>query len=449
MAIFLVSKRGVPVLAYLSSPDASQCCRLIVKHAELYKQATVSLQFSLPSNSKEIVTLLYDADNLVPDESSLTQETASLTSNQLEHLTREITPQLMRMCLSLRQLCPISCSARLLPKHNDQAFLHQLLELASAKKVHILFDFKWVHQQHHAAFQQIIRCQGNLTGLPADLSTLYQPKEWSAAFYPLKNAGSEAPPSSLAASKKPPIQARTSPTPDLPQKRAFLGCAPNSTPSLDVSHSPTKRSTAASTVLIATPEAPPLYDDIYSWHARTNPAFVPLSSSNDVLLSAALELPGSPTEKATTAATPSPEPSSSLVANALDLDEAMYRAVQKLLPQAVRENLPSPITKFHDETYEQVERLRSTAVEEFDKLLAEKELDFEIAKDDNITELDHVFAGKVAEFKDRAEEIADEVHDRAYSRFGQKLEWLIQEQTAILFERRALKLDRRAVSLPL
>jgi hypothetical protein len=207
MAKFLVAKHGVPVLVYLSSPDASQwqCC-LIVKHAETHKQATVSLRFSLPSNSSEIVTLLYDADNLVPDETTLVQETISLPGDQLKHVARDSSPQLMRLCLSLQHLCLISCPARLPPKHSDVAFLHHILELASAKRVYILFDHKWVHQQNRALFKQIIDRPQDLTGLQTDSLKLYRPGEWAAAFSSAEEAESVAPPSYSAASKKRSVQ---------------------------------------------------------------------------------------------------------------------------------------------------------------------------------------------------------------------------------------------------
>jgi hypothetical protein len=175
-------------------------------------------------------------------------------------------------------------------------------------------------------------------------------------------------------------------------------------------------------------------------------------------------------------ATPSPKPWSSPNAGTSDIDRAVFRAVHQQLPQAVQEALPNELAKllstsptspsasqpsprpdtygkhafsrlvraqaasfakaqlrdFQDETYDQIERLRSTAVEEFDELLEGKKLDIEIAQDDNLTELNRVFDEKVAEFKEQAEEIVHDVEDRAYCRFGTRLEGHEQLITAVL-----------------
>jgi hypothetical protein len=172
---------------------------MIVRSAEIYKQATFSLQFSLTSDSTEIITLLYDANNLVPDETSLAQETRSLTIDELKRLARDGSPQLMRLRLSLRHLSLISCPARLAPAHSDVA---RILELASAKRVHILFDFNWVHKLQRALFWQIIDRPQDLSGVPTDLLILRQPKEWLSTFSSAEKAESAAPLSYSATSKK-------------------------------------------------------------------------------------------------------------------------------------------------------------------------------------------------------------------------------------------------------
>ncbi|KAH7062776.1 hypothetical protein BKA63DRAFT_573068 [Paraphoma chrysanthemicola] len=319
------------------------------------------------------------------------------------------------------RLCPISCPTGLPPTHGNEPLRQQLSGIASAKEVNILFDFKWVHQERRGTFWQIVRRPQDLSGISADLRTLYQPREWLAAFQSVKKVASEPSLSLSAASKKRSRQA--SPTPNSPGKRTSSDRARVS--STGATGSPAESCVAASNVVDVTPEHAP-------FHPRGRYINEIISKENRKLLPQALR-DALPSELVTLLSVPT---------------KTSPTAPHHDFSGLVHAQAASFLRKFQDETHDQVERLRSTAVEEFNEVLKDRTHDVDITRDDHMTELDRVFAEKVTEFKNRAEEIADEVHDRAYNHFAARLQWLIREETARAFERRALEFGRRAASLP-
>ncbi|KAL5119407.1 hypothetical protein ACEQ8H_002676 [Pleosporales sp. CAS-2024a] len=502
MAKHLAAKKGAPAIAYLSSHDAVQwSCSLIIKHAEAFHEATISLHLPLASSSSEgseAFRLIYNVDNLVPEETSLKVATMCLGSDQLHQLARAGNPQLMDLCLSLRQSCFISYSGDLPVMNSVEGPIRDLLDLATARKIHVLFDFKWIHQQNHALFRRIINQPQDYTGLPVDACvTLYRPEDWLPLAL-VNKPESQAPPSYSVASKKRSRHSRASSTPEpVPSKRALLENVPDNPLVLK---SPTAECTSVSPATITHPEGLPPYDALHL-------ASVPIAVTDDELSFAALEYPGSPTEKATTVATSSRRSSRSSHTGASNVHDIVYKTVQELLPQAVQAALPGALAKllsvppispsssmpsprlneiaestlgriinaqaaayaktqlqeFRAETYAEVERLRDTASDEFYTLLEEKKREVEIAKDDNLLEVDRVFAEKLDEFRDRAEEVATEVSDRAYVDLEKKSDKLVWGTQAFLAQWKALETGtervvvkyrsdderRRATSLPL
>ena len=210
MAHNLVRKGGIPALAYSTSDAASvSSCSLIIRHSEPHMQATISLQFSVPIHGfddDQSFTLLYDADNLVPGTNSLGPATVSLPQARLDEISRQGNPKPRALSLTLKKPCPVRCppsSGSVAPKHGFDSRFRQLVDLARATEVHILFDYNWLHRDYHAQFQRLINRPERLTGFRAGNShtTLYRQADWTV-FSPVEEAVSEAPPSYTNASNK-------------------------------------------------------------------------------------------------------------------------------------------------------------------------------------------------------------------------------------------------------
>lgn len=209
----LVRKSGIPVLASPASDAASQlsCC-LAVKYLDARMQATISLQSSFPINGfedEQTFTLLYNADNLEPGNTLLKPPPTCLPpQDRLNEIARQGNVHLKTLCLALKAPCPVwcpPCSGPIAPKDGSSAPFRQFLDLARSTQVHILFDWNWLHKDHHGRFDRLIRHPEQLTGIPVDQSSIkrYRLADWSV-FSIVDDVESEAPPSYTAASKKRP-----------------------------------------------------------------------------------------------------------------------------------------------------------------------------------------------------------------------------------------------------
>lgn len=210
MSCTLVRKTGIPVLAYSTSDAASQLSgNLRVRYFASRMQATISLQFMIPvhdSTDAQSFTFVYDADNLVSGETSLGSAIVALSPAQLDEIARSGNPQTRLLSLKLKSPCPIWFPEHLgsvAAKIGFDAPYHQLVKLAGTTGIHVLFDYKWIHQNNRVLFQHIISHPEELTGLPAEahLKTSCRQANWTV-FSPVDDAPSEAPPSYTDASKK-------------------------------------------------------------------------------------------------------------------------------------------------------------------------------------------------------------------------------------------------------
>jgi hypothetical protein len=190
----LVRKNGVPVLAYPASDDATPwTCSLVVKHSEDPMQTTLTLQSSLHIHGfddEQTFTLRYDADNLVPSKTSLGLAAIPLPQGRLEPIIRHGNSQLRTLSLTLKTPCPIwypHSVSNISPKTGFEASFHQLLKLARATEIQILFDFNWLRTDNHTRFQRLISHSATLTGLPVNgnLVRRFQQADWTV-FRPVE-----------------------------------------------------------------------------------------------------------------------------------------------------------------------------------------------------------------------------------------------------------------------
>ena len=168
----LVRKSGIPVLASPALDAAPQwSCSLAVKYLEARMQATISLQCSLPINGfddEQTFTLLYNADNLVPGNTSLKPSPTCLPQDRLRDIARQGNANWKTLSLTLKKPCPVWCPPSpglIVPKDGSCAAFSQFVELARATEVHILFDWNWLHKDHHERFDLLVRHPEQLTGI--------------------------------------------------------------------------------------------------------------------------------------------------------------------------------------------------------------------------------------------------------------------------------------------
>ena len=202
MTCNLINKRGIPVLAYPVSDIASQwSCSLLVKHSDPRMQATISLQSTIPIHGfedKQTFTLVYDADNLVPGETSLEDTNMSLPQTQQRKIARQGAPRMKTLCLGLKKPCPVWCplsSGTIAPKHGFDSPFHQLVTLARATKIHVVLDYNWLHRDKQTRFERLVGHPEELIGFTVDnYASRFRQADWTV-FSPIKDAASEPPPS--------------------------------------------------------------------------------------------------------------------------------------------------------------------------------------------------------------------------------------------------------------
>jgi hypothetical protein len=166
-------KSGIPVLAYPPCDAASPVpLFLVFKFNESRATATLLLRSSLfidNFDDAQTFILQYDANNLKPGAISLGPATIPLPQERLAGVSREGNPQIRTLSLTLMKVCPVWCQPSfgiLKPKPDHEVAFNQFANLAKATQLHILFDYNWLHRDHHAIFHRLIDRPEQLTGFP-------------------------------------------------------------------------------------------------------------------------------------------------------------------------------------------------------------------------------------------------------------------------------------------
>jgi hypothetical protein len=501
MTYNLINKRGVPVLAYPTSDVASQwSCSLVVKHSETRMQATISLQSSLPIHGfdgEQTFTLVYDADNLVPGETCLDHTSMSLTQAQQKEIARQGSPKLKTICLTLKKPCPVWCplsSGIIAPKHGFDSPFHQLVKLARATEIRIIFDYNWLHRDKQVQFERIVSHPEELAGFTIDnYANRYRQADWTI-FSPIEDVASEPPPSYTNVANESLIKragkhrrqceflypgifwfmnnthlaATPSSEANYPSpKRVLLSPAPIYAPS------PTEKATTASTSSPRPPYSPVAYTPVYApsqtekaatvttpglTSARPPIDYVPdfhdaIKNAVEAVLPGVLQalLPGmlprfyvdspspsspspSPTRRRKLDQTPKPNPRS-------------ISSLRNLISSRAAAHAEAQLQKIYDDTLDHATDLRNEADTEFRDFLENEKFDVTMARDDGVEELNRMFDEKVEEFRDCTAEILESVEERAemvYVDVCDRLDDLVgKEKTYLKRERALLEGDRK------
>jgi hypothetical protein len=448
MVLNLVRDKGVP--AFVNDASVLWPCTLKILHSNA--QFVVSLEHTISTHSvddEQLFTLRYEGDNLVPGKSSLKDIMNSHSNELLHNIARAGQPRFRTLSLMLKARCsvwyPHGFGNEVSSLHTH---FHELLTLARATEVRILFDINWLGKDNLARLQSAVEGSRQLTGVPVipRFTHLYQQADWcdldliqdakSGACALIEDVASEAvpsieyavakapfedelhdapPPYAHASSKRPRnsessswIQhryianayslARSSLTPDSPQPKRFLQdptCAP----------SPTERASSLSSST-ATVQVDVFQDIVTSAVKKVLPDMLRAQLPNILqdLLPSMLAGP-SPSPSL------SPTPPSRQIANApiqhprtssrKPTSASLFRAV---ISNHTKTNLQSIFTDALDRASE----LHNSAEVEFDEYLGDTRLEFATAKEDHLAAFDQDCDERLVEFKDRLAEKKEE-----------------------------------------
>lgn len=178
-----IRKGGIPVLAYPHCDAAPMLSSMMFRFNEAQATASILLQLLLHVNGydePQTFTLQYDADNLKPG--SLGPATIPLPQHRLDEIAREGNPQMQTLSLTLKRTAPMWSprDVRLRPQPGHEVAFDQVAVLARATTLHILFDFNWLHRDHHAVFRRLVARPDELRGFPVwrHYSKLYRKEDW-------------------------------------------------------------------------------------------------------------------------------------------------------------------------------------------------------------------------------------------------------------------------------
>jgi len=209
MAYKLPRKGIVDALAYCTPNSVSPLfCSLVVKYSKDHKQATISLRLSIPISGfdpEQSITLYYDANNLVPGETSLGSAAVLPSQDQLRKIVQQGKCELKTLSLVLRNHCSVEGPSvkKIAPKKSSESCFYLLADLAQATTVYILFDYNSFSKDEQARFEHCIEHIGDLTSFRVGSDYAKRPKlpDWTI-FRPAEEVDFEQPPPYACTSRK-------------------------------------------------------------------------------------------------------------------------------------------------------------------------------------------------------------------------------------------------------
>ncbi|EUC43045.1 hypothetical protein COCMIDRAFT_101900 [Bipolaris oryzae ATCC 44560] len=434
MVLSLVRNQGVPALAYpMNDESVLWPCSLKMLHSD--DQFALSLGHSVSIHGvddPQLLTLRYEGDNLIPGKMSLRNADIALPGTSLHSIARHGKPRPRMLSLTLKAPCSV-WYPRTLGKTGPglHTGFHELLTLARATEVRVLFDTNWLEKSNLARLQSIIEGSRQLAGVPAipQFTRLYQEADWSildcindtepealpsiedavAGPPPIEDAVDDAPPPYARVSGKRSRNARTSLTPDSPLPKRLLQdpTYPRSPKERASPASPlSAKSTASSTATVQVDifqdlvtsavekvlpdlmraQFPSILQDLLPGilAGSPSPSLSPTRHTN--------QLPNTPTKRCPI---PSQKPAPSTVFKSL-ISTYTQTHIQRILADAL------------DQASQQASELHNSAGAEFEDYLADTRLDFAALKEDNLAAFNDECNEKLVEFKERLVEEKDE-----------------------------------------
>ncbi|KAI0572697.1 hypothetical protein Alg130_10396 [Pyrenophora tritici-repentis] len=151
----------------------------------------------------------------------------TLAPTELSHIARNQTPEVRALSLNLKKPCAILCpnvSGSIAPQPSHELHFRQLVDLAKAIEITILFDWKWLQRKQIGLFLTIVSRPEAFTGFRIDEKNLKgrRLEDWSV-FSPTEQylVESNEPPSYADASRKRARHISYDPPLSPPPKRVF------------------------------------------------------------------------------------------------------------------------------------------------------------------------------------------------------------------------------------
>lgn len=164
-------KDGVPALAWASnntsssssSSSTSSCsCSLVIKVNHACAQAAIVLCFNLPIHgfdTAQRISLVYNADNWVAGEMERGQEV--VTPWHIKQLARAHRggDKMDSLTVVLKQPCTILCPGKnsIAPGDKSDSRFHQVVALAKATRIAIVFDGAWLRPQKSTLLSTLLQ----------------------------------------------------------------------------------------------------------------------------------------------------------------------------------------------------------------------------------------------------------------------------------------------------
>ncbi|KAJ4364851.1 hypothetical protein N0V95_000600 [Ascochyta clinopodiicola] len=167
---------GIPVLAFLGPEPReplSLSCLLRIQHHEPREQVTLMLRACVSldgADDEQAFVAQYDADNFAPDTTTNDTTIDIPDTRHAEIVRNRKSSRLTTLSLRLKHTPPLWCPHRdaLVPKlgASHVTSFNELVQLAKATTVHIVFDYHWLNLDARVPMQRIATGKETLTGFP-------------------------------------------------------------------------------------------------------------------------------------------------------------------------------------------------------------------------------------------------------------------------------------------
>ncbi|KAF2463842.1 uncharacterized protein BDR25DRAFT_362400 [Lindgomyces ingoldianus] len=210
LALACVTTNDAPILQ----------CTFQVKYNQVRFCATLSLQHICGSTTAQSFILIYNANNLHPTTTTCATANRAVTQTELDCLARNYMPEVQELSLNLKKPCAILCP-NVAPEASQDDSFRQLVDLAKATEITILFDWKWLNQHQKKSILDIVSRPETFSGFRIDEKNLRGRRldDWSV-FSPADDHVSNEPPPYIKASKRA-LQKSSSPEGSPLPKRVF------------------------------------------------------------------------------------------------------------------------------------------------------------------------------------------------------------------------------------
>lgn len=181
-------KPGVPVLAYSTHEPLSMMCYMRIFQKE-DKQLSIALHVPVNlqgAEEEQVFVVQYDADNQRNRHpTAFNSVPLRIPNDRLEGLARHAEPETTTLTIHLKQPAPVWCPLDQVltpqPTRADVTAFGELVELAKATIVHLVFDYKWLSDVQQASIQRLVKGKVSLAGYPLarTFARDWEVKDWT------------------------------------------------------------------------------------------------------------------------------------------------------------------------------------------------------------------------------------------------------------------------------